>query len=401
MKKVRALKAVAPFLVLSVSALSCGPSVSKIDPASMVREQGEREQVPDICKAIYDNPLPRVAVLNFANNTTFGYANLVQSSIQARAQRQTAGGVAVGSGVAVWGSQTQAQFQAEGQKIERQVNAKLAESVEEGVIDEFVNMKGAKVFTRTDLQKVLQEQKFQMSGLVDDKTAVQIGKLAGVRYVVTGAVNNVDLKWVDLEDLKGGLQKHLGGLAGSLLAAGAASQEGWNISVTISVRMIDVETGEIVISKQVSGKHVIGKTPYPSYDALIGGIKKASEKALADLRPDFSKHFSPKGYIYEVRRSQDGKVKVALTNMGTQQGVDKGTVLYVYTLEEVQDPIKGTKKCALSKLPVVLKVSDQVQAEQSWAVIEGEPQNIAKVKVGQMVEREPLKGQGVFQKLGF
>lgn len=400
MKKVRALKAVAPFLVLSVSALSCGPSVSKIDPASMVREQGEREQVPDICKAIYDNPLPRVAVLNFANNTTFGYANLVQSSIQARAQRQTTGGVAVGSGVAVWGSQTQAQFQAEGQKIERQVNAKLAESVEEGVIDEFVNMKGAKVFTRTDLQKVLQEQKFQMSGLVDDNTAVQIGKLAGVRYVVTGAVNNVDLKWVDLEDLKGGLQKHLG-VAGSILAVGAATQEGWNISVTISVRMIDVETGEIIASKQVSGRHIIGKTPYPSYDALIGGIKKASEKAIADLRPDYSKHFSPKGYIYEVRRSQDGKVKVALTNMGTQQGVDKGTVLYVYTLEEVQDPIKGTKKCALSKLPVVLKVSDQVQAEQSWAVIEGEPQNIAKVKVGQMVEREPLKGQGVIQKLGF
>ncbi len=400
MKKVRALKAVAPFLVLSVSALSCGPSVSKIDPASMVREQGEREQVPDICKAIYDNPLPRVAVLNFANNTTFGYANLVQSSIQARAQRQTTGGVAVGSGVAVWGSQTQAQFQAEGQKIERQVNAKLAESVEEGVIDEFVNMKGAKVFTRTDLQKVLQEQKFQMSGLVDDNTAVRIGKLAGVRYVVTGAVNNVDLKWVDLEDLKGGLQKHLG-VAGSVLAVGAATQEGWNISVTISVRMIDVETGEIITSKQVSGKHIIGKTPYPSYDALIGGIKKASEKAIADLRPDYSKHFSPKGYIYEVRRSQDGKVKVALTNMGTQQGVDKGTVLYVYTLEEVQDPIKGTKKCALSKLPVVLKVSDQVQAEQSWAVIEGEPQNIAKVKVGQMVEREPLKGQGVIQKLGY
>ncbi len=400
MKKVRALKAVAPFLVLSVSALSCGPSVSKIDPASMVREQGEREQVPDICKAIYDNPLPRVAVLNFANNTTFGYANLVQSSIQARAQRQTTGGVAVGSGVAVWGSQTQAQFQAEGQKIERQVNAKLAESVEEGVIDEFVNMKGAKVFTRTDLQKVLQEQKFQMSGLVDDNTAVRIGKLAGVRYVVTGAVNNVDLKWVDLEDLKGGLQKHLG-VAGSVLAVGAATQEGWNISVTISVRMIDVETGEIITSKQVSGRHIIGKTPYPSYDALIGGIKKASEKALADLRPDYSKHFSPKGYIYEVRRSQDGKVKVALTNMGTQQGVDKGTVLYVYTLEEVQDPIKGTKKCALSKLPVVLKVSDQVQAEQSWAVIEGEPQNIAKVKVGQMVEREPLKGQGVIQKLGY
>lgn len=400
MRKATLLKTAMPSVVLSPSALSCAPSVSKIDPASMVREQGEREQVPEICKAIYDNPLPRIAVLNFTNNTTFDYANIVQSNIQARAQRQTAGGVAVGSGVAVWGSQTQAQFQAEGQRIERQVNAKLAESVEEGVINELVNIKGAKVFTRTDLQKVLQEQKFQMSGLVDDNTAVRIGKLAGVRYVVTGAINNVDLKWVDLEDLKGGLQKHAG-LVGSVLAGGAASQEGWNISVTISVRMIDVETGEIIISKQVSGRHVIGKTPYPSYDALIGGIKKASEKALADLRPDYSKHFSPKGYIYEVRRSQDGKVRVALTNMGTQQGVDKGTVLYVYTLEEVQDPIKGTKKCALSKLPVVLKVSDQVQAEQSWAVIEGEPQNIAKVKVGQMVERAPLKGQGVFQKLGF
>lgn len=387
-------------LVFSSLIFSCGPAVTKVDPASMIREQAEKEQVPEVCKAVYDNPLPKVAVVNFTNNTTFDYANVVQTNMQARMQRQTVGGVAVGQGAAVWGAQTQAQFQAEGQQIGRQVNAKLAESVEEGVVNEFVNMKGARVFTRNDIQKVLQEQKFQLSGLVDDKTAVQIGKLAGVRYIVTGAINNVDLKWVDLQDLKGGMAQHLG-LAGAALAAAAATQEGWNLSVTITVRMIDVETGEIITSKQVSGRHIIGKVPYPSYDALVGGIKKASEKAIADLRPDYSKHFSPKGYIYEVRRSQDGKMRVALTNMGTQQGVDKGTTLFVYTFEEVQDPIRGTKKCNVAKLPVVLKVTDQVQAEQSWAVIEGEPQHIARVKVGQLVEREPLKGQGVMQRLGY
>ena len=45
------------------------------------------------------------------------------------------------------------------------------------------------VVDRATLDKIRQEQKFQLAGEVDDKTAVSIGKFAGAKVVVTGSVS--------------------------------------------------------------------------------------------------------------------------------------------------------------------------------------------------------------------
>jgi hypothetical protein len=36
-------------------------------------------------------------------------------------------------------------------------------------------------------------------------------------------------------------------------------------------------------------------------------------------------------------------------------------------------------------------VTDQIQADNSWVAIEGKPEDIKRVKAGQLVERIPLK----------
>ncbi len=46
--------------------------------------------------------------------------------------------------------------------------------------------------------------------------------------------------------------------------------------------------------------------PVPSYDALIGRIKKAAAKGLEDCRPELSRWFTVKGYILQTRSSADG-----------------------------------------------------------------------------------------------
>lgn len=391
------------FGFMLIFAIGCAPAVVKIDPTSFVPDTGPKENIPPVCRAAYESVTPRVAVTNFSNNTTFEYARVVQENVKGSSQRTAMGGAAVGvvpgaAGI-VWGTKERSQFERESQRIEREFNAKLSESVEEGVTDEIVNMGGAKVFTRSELRKVLEEHKFQMSGLADESTLVQIGKLAGVRYIVTGSVNNVELKWVTLEEAREAAKAILG-KAGTLFAAGMEQQEGWNMNVDIALRIIDVETGEVVFSKIAKGKHIIGKVPYPNFDALIGGIKRASSKAIADLRPELSRWFTVKGYVLQTRTSPDGKQKAALISIGEKMGLKPNSELIVYTFQEIQDPFTGKASCDIVKLPVKLIVTEQLQQDKAWTIVEGDPQQTKRVRAGQLVERTPLKGAGFFEKSG-
>ena len=381
------------FCLIAATFLAGCASAPKIDLTASVTDREPKIRVPLICKPKYDAPLPFVAVTNFTNNTSFDYANVVQSQVQGSGQRTAVGGAAVGvapgaAGV-VWGTR---------ERSSRQVNAKLSESIEDGVTDEIVNMGGAKVYTRSEMNKVFSEHKFQQSGLVDDATMIRLGKLKGVRYIITGSVNNVDLKWVTHESARQGLGKGGSGslaldLIGVAVAAGLESQEGWNIGTEITIRVLDVESGEVLLSKKMTGKHIIGKIPYPNYDALIGGIKKAASKSLQIARPELSKYFPLKGYVTMIKNSPDGKEKAVRISVGEKVGIKPGNELFVYTFEEVEDPMSGRKECDVQRLPITLIVSsDQLQPDVAWAMVQAKtPEQLRMIRVGQLVERKPLR----------
>jgi len=385
-------------VILTSSAIlfSCGPK--KIDPTAypITPEDKQIEQIPEVCKTLYKSikELPTVAVVDFTNNTTFDAAKVMQAHASHQYQRSTVGaagiGVAPGAVGIVYGEKTTGQSKSQLEAVSRDVNAKLGESIAEAIASTLVEMGGTKVYTRRDLQKILQEQKFQQSGLVDEKTVVQMGKLAGVRYIITGSVNNVNLKWIQADAAKQGLQKHLG-LIGSVAAAALETQEGWNIHTDLAIKVIDVKTGEVVLAKNVSGKEIIGKVPNLSYDAIIGGIKKAAQDALDDVKEDLSKHFKIRGYIMQTRTSPDKSERYALINVGSKFGVKPGQKFFVYTFESVEDPLTNKVECDIIKLPVKLEVSNQIQANKSWTVITGDKKQIMRVKVGQIVERAPVK----------
>ncbi len=406
-------KRVALLFLASFFLAACA-AVPKIDPMAYPVDKGPKESPPKACKSAYDAMLPKVAVVNFTNNSTFDYANVVQSHVQGASQRTAVGGAAVGvvpgaAGV-VWGTKEKRQFQRDSEVTQRQINAKLPESVEDGVMNELVNMGGAKVFTRKEMDKIISEQKFQRSGLVDESTLVRLGKFAGVKYIITGSVNNVDLSYKSYESARQGLGRGGSGswgvdLLGSAMAAGLEAQEGWNIGTELTLRILDVETGEVLLSDKVIGKVNIGKIPYPNYDALVGGIKKAASKGIENTRPKLSKWFTVKGYIRQLRTRQDEKERYANLNIGEKVGLKPGTKMIAYTFEEMEDedPVSGSKKitCNIVKLPVELTVTDQVQAESAWVTVEGKPQDLKRVKVGQLVERQPLSGQGFMKKMGY
>ncbi len=80
-------------------------------------------------------------------------------------------------------------------------------------------VKGLELIERMQLIKVLEEQKLQLSGLVDEKSAVKAGKLFGVQYVVIGSIQK----------------------AGSALKA--------------DTRLISVATGKIEAANDVAGNY--------------------------------------------------------------------------------------------------------------------------------------------------
>lgn len=100
-----------------------------------------------------------------------------------------------------------------------------------------------RLIERSRMKEILKEQGFQQSGCTNDACAVEVGQLLGVKNIVIGSI----------------------GMAGSY--------------TLLSVRIIDVATGEIVINESVRTRGGIDKM-------LENGVQQASSRLHSGLFPD-------------------------------------------------------------------------------------------------------------------
>lgn len=138
----------------------------------------------------------------------------------------------------------------------------------------FVGINRFKVIERAQLEKILEEQKLGMAGIIDASTAAQIGKGIGVDGVVCGSIT-----------------------------------QGGN-AVTIDARLIDTETAAIIVAK----------------DAYSNGL---SLQNLSQMISDLAARFKAdlplvNGYVISV---QGEKVTV---DLGHKNGIKKGMKCHVY-----------------------------------------------------------------------
>ena len=137
---------------------------------------------------------------------------------------------------------------------------RVGQGASDMLITALVKTKKYKVYERDRLSALMKEQKLQMSGAVDMSTAVQIGKLVGAKFIITGAVTEFGV------------------------AKSGAHGGGWfdvgkqHYRSTVDVRAVNVQTGEVVFADTGSGAlksssvSVLGFGGGESYDE-----KKASE----------------------------------------------------------------------------------------------------------------------------
>ena len=88
-------------------------------------------------------------------------------------------------------------------------NAQYDEYITDILTEAIFNTGSVKIIERGNLEKIIKEQKLQASGLIDERTAKDVGKVSGADYVCYGSIKDIGQKF------------------------------------TISARVVDVETGEI------------------------------------------------------------------------------------------------------------------------------------------------------------
>ncbi len=90
---------------------------------------------------------------------------------------------------------------------------------------ELNQMDDLQIFERSSLEKLMEEQKLQYAGVVDEATAVQLGKLVGADAVMMGDVTDY-LSWSNT------------GVTGS--------------TISFTARMIDIESSQLLLSTAIT-----------------------------------------------------------------------------------------------------------------------------------------------------
>ena len=155
-----------------------------------------------------------------------------------------------------------------------------ASAITEMMTTELFNSGLFSLMERERLDLVADEIRLGMSGLMDESTAPQAGKIKGAQYTMTGAVT---LYYYNAS----GAIVPIPGLGG----VGAAGKTGY---VTLDIRIIDTSTGEVVYAaaEQGSASREIGGliTKYGGFaSASYGGILAAAtrnsvEKHVSNMR---------------------------------------------------------------------------------------------------------------------
>lgn len=123
------------------------------------------------------------------------------------------------------------------------------------VVDELVNTGLFEVVEREKLDSAMREIGFGQSGMVDSSTASAFGRQIGAKYLLTGRVISMDSE-----------QKHFEGYG--------VSTTNTIVRLSVSVRILDVESGRIEFSTRTQSQQVFNEG---------GGLRVESSNPYAPL----------------------------------------------------------------------------------------------------------------------
>ena len=220
----------------------------------------------------------------------------------------------------------------------------VAEIMTEEIMIALQNSGRYAVVERDQMAKILQEQGFQNIA-ADPNTAVELGKLTGANYSLIGKVTLAALEKNPTKRIIEGIFDNISRSSGynsgiDLRSTAGGFVNGLKGRVTIDIRFVDNETGELVFAKSFSGTKS-GSTPEA---ALYSSCKAAAAEFLKELTSNF------------MARVADISGTEIYIDQGTESGLIKDIELAVVRETspiEVNGKIVGMKTIPVGKVKVI------------------------------------------------
>jgi len=190
--------------------------------------------------------------------------------------------------------------------------ARLGSSASDILTTELVKSGGFIVVERAQLQKILDEQKFQQSGFVPQDSAISLGKILGLNALITGSVSQFGVK-IEGED------------------ALFVQTKRQTAEAVVDIRVIDVQTGRILYAnsgkgtaKKESGAF-LGMGSHAGYDETLEG--KALREAILQFISDIVLQVSKEPWFCRIAEVEEKNIYL---DAGMESGLQLGTRLEIY-----------------------------------------------------------------------
>jgi len=247
-------------------------------------------------------------------------------------------------------------------------NQDVGKGIADVLVQKLVADEKFSVIERNALEKILADQNFSNSDRVDATTAAKIGRLLGVDAIVMGTVTQFGRD--DKSTTLGGV-----GVATSLIVnrfgLGGVQKRQSKAVVTLTARLVDTSTGEILVAVTGNGESTRSGTSLISaggsgsgtgagvYDMTSANfantiLGEAVHRAVNSL----AEHLDAGATSLPTRKVEvsglvaDVNGNTLILNIGTQAGVKVGDAL------EIQRPIRTIKDPATGK--VIKTLADKV-----------------------------------------
>ena len=153
--------------------------------------------------------------------------------------------------------------------VSKELSLEDAAYVSEFLVEQLLDANRFNVIERTQLLAITEEHKLNMSGLVDPSTAVEVGRLAGVKYLVMGSVT--------------GLSTKKSGVSYDNRTAGSVGGKMNTVIANVTARFIDVETGQVILAASGTGESASTYTEFALKSEIEDTDSSAAESDYTDV----------------------------------------------------------------------------------------------------------------------
>jgi curli biogenesis system outer membrane secretion channel CsgG len=219
---------------------------------------------------------------------------------------------------------------------------RAGQSAQDMLVTELVKKGGFRVMEREQLAAILEEKNLALSGDIDPKTAVKLGKMIGVEYLIAGAVTELGVADRDV-NVPSGI------FGGRLPSVNVRSQK---MDAAVDARAFSTTTGEIVWADTASES----TSDSSVYVAGAGGGVEDRRKLDRLLRPVVVKLAASlsqtkisttglggasdaSGVAGKIAKASGGAIYL---NVGAEAGIKEGDEFDVFRVaEQIKDPDTG------------------------------------------------------------